>query len=101
MTRLTLALLATLSFASFLYDTAATTTEATYQEYMSLMNAKMVLRNLQRTREKRQRIQGSHCQLFPLNLTVTTQEGCAGNIPYFGCAGRCRTTEIPHHYYSR
>lgn len=92
-----LALLATLSFVSFLYYTAATTTEVTHEEYLSIMHSKLELRH----REKRQRVRRGHCSLFPLNLTVTTEEGCVGYIPYFGCAGRCRTTEYPLAYYSR
>ena len=105
MTRLALALLAVASCVSLLYcsEPATPPPEAvSYEEYMNIIQAKLERRQQQELHQRDKRgVRRGHCDLFPLNLTITNEEECVGYIPLFACAGRCRTSETPHFYYSR
>ena len=80
--------------AATLLDCLATPAAAGYEEYISMMQQ----RSLQR--EKRGRL-SVHCGLFPMNVTVVNEDGCVGYVPFFGCAGKCRSSETPPFYMTR
>lgn len=75
----------------------AETEEIEYDEYLSII----LQQQENQEQQQRNKRQIYHCNLVPLNVTVFNDEGCQAHIPLYGCAGRCLSTEIPHHFSSR
>ena len=67
-----------------------------YKDYLSL-----VVQQQQQQLRRSRRAQPSHCSAVGLNVTVENEDGCVGFVAVYGCTGRCRSYQIPHHYMSR
>lgn len=98
---LSLPILAVLVGAALLLVCTATPSLMSYEDYLSLVVQQQRRQQQQELQRDKRRSERDYCTLFPFNRTVTNEDGCVGYLPLFGCAGRCRSMQIPYYYTSR